>query len=161
MKSTNLLRLLFLLLYAGAGMTQCRQKSETSLFCVPNHFVGDVLIVFDQPAGAPVEYRGNARLYRIPATGVLRTRFKPDYGWHQPDQFYYVDAQGEFVKKLPYFDTVPVGASDYQPSDTIALHAIPFKDATQKIHCLSFILGPMEDSEALHEARENTFRHFK
>ena len=162
MNSTNQLRLLFLLLCAGAGLTQCRQKAETSLYCLPNHFVGDVLILFDQPAGAPVEYRGSTRLYRIPATGVLRTQFKPNYGWHSPDQFYYVDAQGKSIKKLPYFNTVPIGAPAYQPSDTISLYAIPFKNAhTQKVNCLSFIVGPMADSEALHEARENTLRRFR
>lgn len=157
MKFTTLL----LLLVLCAKLTQCRRKAETSIYCLPNHFVGDALLIFDQPTGAPVEYRGSARVYRIPANGVLRTQFKPNYGLHLPDRFYYVDARGEFVKELPYFNKVSEGAAAYQSSDTICLHAVPFKDAaTQKTHCLSFIVGPMEKSEALHEARENTIRRF-
>lgn len=154
MKLTSLV-----VLFLCAGLAQCGRKADTSIYCLSNHFVGDVLIVFDQPTGAPVEYRGRARLYRIPANGVLRTQFKPNYGLHLPDQFYYVDAQGKSIKKLPYFNTVPGGTSIYQSSDTICLHAIPFKDGvTQKINYLSFIVGPIGESEALHEARDNTLR---
>lgn len=158
MKFTTLL----LLLVLCAGLTQCRRKAETSIYCLPNHFVGDALLLFDQPAGAPVEYRGGARVYRIPANGVLRTQFKLNYGLHLPDRFYYVDARGKFVKELPYFNNVSEGAAAYQSSDTICLHAVPFKDAaTQKTNYLSFIVGPIGNSEALHEARENTMRRFR
>ena len=107
-------------------------------------------------------YRGKARLYRIPASGVLRTQFKPNYGLSLPDQFYYVDAQGKSIKELPYFNTVSEASPAYWASDTICLHAVPFKDAaTQQLHCYSFIVGPMGESEALHETRENTFRQFR
>ncbi len=163
MKSTPLLiRLFFLFLCASAGLAQCRRKAEPSLYYLPNHFVGDVLIIFGQPTGARVEYRGNTRLYRIPANGVLRTQFKPNYGLHPPDQFYYVNSQGKPVKSVPYFNTVSEAASAYHSSDTLCLHALPFKDAeTQKTNYKSFIVGPMGDSEALHEARENTLRRFR
>lgn len=158
MKFTSLL----LLLVLCAGLVQCGRKSESSIYCLPNHFVGDALLIFDQPIGAPVEYRGRARLYRIPANGVLQTQFKPDYGLHIPDRFYYVDARGEFIKELPYFNKASERAGVYQDSDTICLHAVPFKDAaTQNTHCLSFIVGPIENSEALHEARENTLRRLR
>lgn len=153
---------LLVLLCTSGALVGCRREAAQSLYLLPNHFVGNVLLVFDQPAGAPPEYRGSARLYRIPANGVLRTQFKPNYGMHQPDHYYYVTSDGKTIKELPYFNKVQDAPATYQLADTICLHALPFKDAkTQKVNYMSLIVGRMSDSESLHEERENTLRRFR
>ena len=152
--------LLFLLSLCAVGILgQCRRAAEQSMYLLPNRFVGNVLIVFNQPDGAPAEFRDGARLYRIPTSGVLRTQFKPNYGLHIPDLYYYVDSHGRAIKALPYFNTADEGMLAKQPTDTICFHEIPFKDGkSPENNYTSLIVGPILASETLYEGRDSTIR---
>lgn len=56
-----------------------RMVSETHI--LPNRYTGKVYIFFNQDEGYEAEYESNARIYRIPKSGILRTQFKPNSGW--------------------------------------------------------------------------------
>lgn len=153
------LPLLFLLLCVGGALAQCRQLSEQSLYLLPNRFVGSVVIAFDQPDGVPAEYRGSARLYRIPANGVLHTQFKPNYGFHIPDLYYYVDKKGSIVKSVLYFDTTRDVPAGFSSADTICFRATPLKDSkTPSGHYVILSIGPIIKADSVFELQEGIIR---
>ncbi|NAS12670.1 DUF6843 domain-containing protein [Poritiphilus flavus] len=81
--------LLFLLTLAS-----CAQEAEDTIRLIPEGYQGAVLIIFNQEDGTPKEYEESKRVYRIPTDGVLRTKFKPNFGT-QKHQFFYVDDEGK------------------------------------------------------------------
>ena len=147
---------LFLLVLCGIGaLAECRQVGEQSIYLLPNHFVGNVLVAFDQHDGAPIEYRHGARLYRIPLSGILRTQFKPNYGLHQPDQYYYVDAQGKELWKLVYTDDFKKISSNQFSSDTICFYNAPATDSNDpKTHYTAFAVSRIEKLDSIRQLQD-------
>jgi hypothetical protein len=68
-------------------------RAEPEIHLIPAGYEGPVVIIYGDSAGAPMRREGRARVYEIPADGVLRTRFPANPGWERPDYFY-VDAEG-------------------------------------------------------------------
>jgi len=58
---------------------------------------GDIYIIYDQPNGADEEYDGNSRVYRIPAHGVLFTKFSMETNTAD-QQYYYITSEGKRKK---------------------------------------------------------------
>ncbi|GEM_PF-4478676 len=78
----------------GATTFVYRHFSHSPSICLlPEGYTGEVYIVFDQPNGAEEEYDGNSRVYRIPTTGVLFTRFSPENYTHE-QQYYFASSSG-------------------------------------------------------------------
>jgi hypothetical protein len=98
MMKMNAYYLLFLITILG-----CSQVSEDTIRLIPEGYQGTILIIFNQKDGAPKEYEGNNRIYRIPESGVLKTQFKPDYGV-QKNKFFYLNDEGE-RKEIPFVMT--------------------------------------------------------
>jgi hypothetical protein len=72
---------------------------------IPNNYVGPVYIYFNQRDGANREFLDSKRLYRIPGTGNLKTKFKPNTGWYKNDnitEIYYVDDADTRIKRLEF-----------------------------------------------------------
>jgi|SoiMethySBSTD1v2_1073268.scaffolds.fasta_scaffold1674326_2 hypothetical protein len=57
--------------------------ADNERYLVPDGFNGRVLILFNRSDGAPKEYDGRTRIYRVPESGVLKTQFAPNEGWHE------------------------------------------------------------------------------
>lgn len=90
--------LLILLLIGGAGA--CSEQAEPESFLIPSGYVGEVYVIFDISDGAAPEIRDGQRIYRIPPSGVLRTRIPPAYGrgiW----SFAYVGTAGDVLDSIP------------------------------------------------------------
>jgi len=68
-------------------------NTEREIYLIPNGYEGPVLIIFNQPDGEPQTYEGQARIYAIPRSGILRTQFARNVGGYKPE-FWYVDEQG-------------------------------------------------------------------
>lgn len=73
-----------LLLFNG-----CTKKGENRIFVLPKQFVGYAIIIYDQSDGENSEYINSKRLFRIPSSGVLKTKFMADYGGTAFPEFYY------------------------------------------------------------------------
>lgn len=83
------LYLVWAVIALGGG---CRNKvPETHI--LPFGYTGKVYIIFNQKDGLPKEYCQNgSRLYRIPKSGILKSKFKSNYGWIDAGEkinFYY------------------------------------------------------------------------
>ncbi len=61
---------------------------------IPAGYVGDVYIIYDQPNGEEQEYDGASRVYRIPSTGILFTKFSKETETDD-QQYYYLTSKGE------------------------------------------------------------------
>ena len=68
-------------------------RAAPEIHLLPSGFTGPVVILFEQSDGAPPLMDGPARVYQIPASGVLRTQFRDNPGWSSP-KYYYRDASG-------------------------------------------------------------------
>jgi len=71
----------------------CGRKGEDSVYLIPKNFEGNLLIVFNQDKGTDTIYEQQARVYSFDTTGVLKTRFSPNYGI-QKNHYYFVDSLG-------------------------------------------------------------------
>jgi hypothetical protein len=72
-------------------------------YLIPEGYRGNVMVVFNQKDGRDEEYQGRRRLYRIPLTGVLFTKFKDEEGFIN-EEYYYVNPSGHRTK-LGVLDT--------------------------------------------------------
>jgi|GEM_PF-2247722 len=89
-----------LLLLLSMTMPACGQTIEPEIYLLPAGFEGPVLIIFNQAEGAAPKYEGEARVYEIPASGVLWTQFSDQSGWVPKGypKFYHVSADGSRTK---------------------------------------------------------------
>ncbi|MBN8687574.1 MAG: hypothetical protein J0M10_11155 [Chitinophagales bacterium] len=105
---TYLISLMHLLI-----LCSCNQKPEPETYLIPSDFIGKVNILFNQNGtpvkyknvngqevihtpqiGEPVKYENGRRVYEIPASGILLTQFKDEYGFVDR-KYYSVDATGK------------------------------------------------------------------
>lgn len=77
--------------YVGYSIMNAFARPET--FLVPDNFHGVVYVIYDEQNGNPKEYEGLRRVYRIPETGVLFTKFPQTQGIHDR-KFYYLKPNG-------------------------------------------------------------------
>jgi len=59
---------------------------------IPAGYIGDIYIIYDQPNGSDQEYDGTSRVYRIPANGILLTKFSTETDTDD-QQYYYVTVE--------------------------------------------------------------------
>lgn len=64
-------------------------NAEREVVIVPNNYVGQIVIVYNQPNGAGPIYEDGKRIYKIPLNGILKTQFSPNPGWIGLPEFYY------------------------------------------------------------------------
>lgn len=80
------------------------QECEEEIYLVPEGFRGKIFVFFDQQDGQEKLYENTARLYRIPASGFIKSQF-PKNGGCMSDgriRFFYEDSLGT-RKPLEYF----------------------------------------------------------
>jgi hypothetical protein len=86
--------LLLIYIAIALGMvTACKSRGEDCIYVFPKNFEGNVIIIYDQNDGANISYEGKSRLIKLDSTGVLKTKFKPNYGI-QKNSFFYADSIG-------------------------------------------------------------------
>ena len=74
----------------------CGRHGENCIYLIPKGFEGNLIIIFEQNDGNDTSYDKQTRLYNFDKSGVLKTKFKPNYGTQQK-QYYYVDSLGNKI----------------------------------------------------------------
>ncbi|MBW8200532.1 DUF6843 domain-containing protein [Flagellimonas abyssi] len=154
-------------------MVGCAQKAEDTIRLIPEGYEGAVVIIYNQEDGAPKEYEENARVYRIPETGVLRTQFEPNYGV-QNHQFFYVGSNGERSKIQFVMTNIEGFASENKGNDKIFAYLEQTigevekynPDTKELIYIIeparTFYIGRMKDIDKDYQEQLNfTFKHHK
>ncbi|HZV70234.1 MAG TPA: hypothetical protein VFG10_11850 [Saprospiraceae bacterium] len=79
---------------------------QSEIHYIPEGFIGNVYIFHNIKNGEPRERENGNRIYNIPQSGILKTKFSPNVGVMQNDdivQFYYVDGSGKIKEKIPSY----------------------------------------------------------
>lgn len=85
----------------------CSKKEEV-VYILPEGYTGYVVVLYNQADGVEEKYEGDKRVYEIPSSGILKTKFKADYGWSEFPEFYY--GKIDESNRIPYvydFEQVP------------------------------------------------------
>jgi hypothetical protein len=88
-----------LLLLTSVFFVGC-QSADDEIYILPDNYSGYVLIIYDQENGEIPAYYGEKRVYRIPESGVLKTRFSTNYGVASLGEYYYKEIQEG--NKIPF-----------------------------------------------------------
>jgi len=96
----------FLIIVLGFS---CSTKERTDVvWLVPEGYIGAIGVYYDyEEEGAEIEYENKKRVYRIPESGILKTKFSSNV-WIENDNVFYLDEFGNrseipFKLKQPFF----------------------------------------------------------
>lgn len=70
-------------------------RAHPEVHLIPAGYAGYVTIAFLAPNGEPGDFEGKARLYRIPANGILLTQSPANHGPGPERQFFIVEPNGD------------------------------------------------------------------
>lgn len=70
-------------------LNACSSKGEDRIYILPSGYTGTVLILFNQSEGETEKYLNGSRVFNIPRSGILKTKFKAEYGRINIPKFYY------------------------------------------------------------------------
>jgi hypothetical protein len=70
-------------------------RAHPEIHLIPAGYAGYVTIAYMAPNGEPGDFEGTARLYRIPANGILLTQSPPNHGLGPEQQFFVVEPNGD------------------------------------------------------------------
>ena len=96
MKVINVI--IFVCIIAG-----CTPKAVKEKYRIPYGFKGQIFIFFSKEDGMAKKYENGYRVYDIPANGILKTQFDPNYGYQNVGEYVYmyVDSSStEIVLKI-------------------------------------------------------------
>ncbi len=158
MLPVNYLTRIFLLLLSLcciATFTGCHQLGEQATYYIPNQFIGNVIVVFNQSSGKPAEYKAGKRVYRIPQNGVLMTQFAPSHGWHISDEYWYTNTRYNSQKLLHYVGKI--SDADRMSIDTVCCNLEPITDSnTPRTHYVAFVVSPLQMADSIYELQTAT-----
>jgi len=111
------------LLWAIIAFGDGCNKMTPERHILPNGYTGKVYIFFDQQEGRRTEYSQNSRVYRIPKSGVLRSKFKPNSGWidSKKDLNFYYDKE-DSLNQLKKFNIPEIDDTVNLDSNTVIVY---------------------------------------
>jgi hypothetical protein len=74
-------------------------RANKAIFLIPNHYSGEVVVIFNQKNGSSKKDKNGRRLYEIPDNGILLTKNSREKGKFNY-KFYYVYSE-DSKKKIP------------------------------------------------------------
>ena len=88
-------------------------------FLIPKGFIGEVTIRYNKPGGQDEKFEGRWRVYKIPSSGTLETKFKLKGNSINlsNSKYYYLDSTGNRFELRHYCEHCP-------DKDTIAIQVI-------------------------------------
>lgn len=102
-------------------------RAEPETFLLPDGFRGEFVIFYDEPCGTDPKYIGGRRIYEIPKSGVLITKFSKDRGLLDR-KFFFVSNDGS-MREIPEFRR-----QDYETErkEWNLSHTTPVEDFTKE-----------------------------
>jgi hypothetical protein len=80
---------------ATDALAEPEPRAHPEIHLLPAGYAGYVTIAFMAPNGEPGDFEGTARLYRIPANGILLTQSPANRGSSPEQQFFIVEPNGD------------------------------------------------------------------
>jgi len=113
-------------------------KPEPEIYLVPKNYTGKIMVLLNSSNGSQKEYENGFRIYRIPVSGILKTKFSSNTGSFDLDKmkFYYADSV--LREEIPIFKV--------QKDTTLSTSQIFYYAngifADRKIEYIEFIVAP-------------------
>lgn len=84
------------------------KRGEEEIYIIPENFVGQILVIYNQKDGIKPSYNNGKRVYYIPSNGVLKTQFGENSGWSNFPECYIGNIDnGEKIEVVAYGDNFP------------------------------------------------------
>ena len=136
-------------------------RAEREIHLIPAGYEGPVVVIFGDSAGSAERREGRARVYEIPASGVLRTHFAANDGVYSSNthHYFYVDAAG---RRTPIRwggacrDSLP--ATAVRVCDMPLVMTMSSADRPQPPAYTSYLVGPLGHHEELQARWDSVVR---
>ncbi|MBK8398138.1 MAG: hypothetical protein IPL26_23220 [Leptospiraceae bacterium] len=88
-----------IVLFAGISFYS---ESSNNIFLIPNGYTGRIVIIHSCKNGAEKEYESMSRIYKIPQSGILKTKFSfaGNSFDHLHSKYFYIDSVGNRTEIL-------------------------------------------------------------
>ena len=106
-----------------AGCVQL-PRAEPEIHLIPKGYVGWVTIAFRGANGEAPAYEGDARLYRIPSSGVLLTQAEPNVGSSPAWRFFFEDPERTRTPIVHFWTTTVHDTEANQVDPTVGISYI-------------------------------------
>jgi hypothetical protein len=94
------------------ALISCQMENRVPVYLIPDGFTGKIQINFDVNTGSLPDFSDKFVIYNVPASGILNTQTQSFVRLsHVAPIFYYVDSEGNRVKKIPY-TFIPIHLND-------------------------------------------------
>ncbi len=77
-------------------------KAEPETFLIPQNYRGQIAVFYNETCGQETVYENGRRIYKLPESGVLITKFKENRGYL--DQKFYLVDQNASKTEIPRFN---------------------------------------------------------
>jgi hypothetical protein len=102
------MRVRILVILSALFLTACgtKKECEREVYLLPPGFHGRIIVFFNQMDGAAQEFDSGARVYRIPESGYLKSRFAKNGGCmnNHRIRFFYADSTGQRTPLIYFLD---------------------------------------------------------
>jgi hypothetical protein len=136
-------------------LTSCNEspQCEEEIYLVPEGFRGKIMVFFDQPDGQAQVYEHTARIYRIPASGFIKSQFPKNGGCMNDGriQFFYEDSQG---KRQPLEYYLNIGMKNMQKEKDYVLFTFLNEKGKKPDFVIHFV-GDISEFNDLTESARN------
>ena len=96
-------------------------RAEPEIHLIPQGYAGWVRIAFRAANGEVPVYEGDARVYRIPLSGILITQSKPNVGSSPPWRFFFEDPEGRRTPIVHFWTTTVPDTEANQKDPTVGI----------------------------------------
>ena len=84
-----------IILFSGLLFFIGCNTGEREVYILPKNYIGVVYVLFNQKLGEKPKYEAGKRVYEIPSSGILKTQFSFNDGWHGMPEYYYADGNNK------------------------------------------------------------------
>ena len=120
---------------------------EKEIIVVPKNYTGYIIIIYNQNHESQKKYLGSKRVYEIPKSGILKTKFAGNYGNIGLPEFYYgkisASSKIKYVLDLEKLSSKTVVASG-------GATGVADKNTDGKIEYQLFYIGNKEQTDKAH-----------
>ncbi|MCC9041167.1 hypothetical protein LNQ81_00235 [Myroides sp. M-43] len=129
-----------------------KNTSENEVFILPDDFEGAVIVLYNKQNGEPKKYdkEGN-RIYTIPESGILKTKFKFQKGWRD---IRYTRKNGTELRYLLPSDNIWNDTITKKRNDNIYVFNASYSDD------FWFLVGKIRDINSLGKKMDEKWEQF-
>ena len=84
----------YIILIIFCFIVSCRKKINREVYLIPDHFFGNVIIIYNQPNGKVDSIADDIAFYKIPKSGILYVKGEQHVQILENMQYYYYSDKG-------------------------------------------------------------------